>query len=193
MHPEPAEEHALAEVFVSFTDPVVSSDGRVWTARVCGGEAADGLWQGWIEFIPVDDGEPVRSGRETTQPNRTDLMYWATGLTAVYLEGAVRRALSPLVVPPKPPEPKPFFDAPAPDVTTGPPAGSSVLNPFSVYQKGEDLLRRQLGALSSWHLVNIIAAHDLSDLDSEDLNRMTHQELVELIVAAVRAELPTGR
>ena len=37
---------------------------------------------------------PVQSPRETTQPNLTDLNYWATGLTPVYLEGALARALA---------------------------------------------------------------------------------------------------
>ena len=38
-----------------------------------------------------------------------------------------------------------------------------MLNPFSVYEKGEPLLRKQLGALSAWHLVNIVLAYELSD------------------------------
>jgi hypothetical protein len=185
----------VAVVFVQFTEPVASGDGRIWSARACGSEASGGLWQGWIEFIPADGDEPVRSGRETTQPNRTDLMYWATGLTPVYLEGALRRALTPLVIPPPAPTPAPLFDGPAPDIATAPPSATSVLNPFSVIQKGEDLLRRQLRALSSWHLVNIVHAHALSALGSDALNAMTHPELVELIVAGVRVrtEVPTGR
>jgi hypothetical protein len=60
----------------------------------------DGLWEGWIEFIPTDGGAPLRSRRETTQPNRDDAVYWATGLTPVYLEGALERALRPAVRPP---------------------------------------------------------------------------------------------
>ena len=43
-------------------------------------------------------GETLRSFRETTQPNLTDLRYWATGLTPVYLEGALERILPKAVV-----------------------------------------------------------------------------------------------
>ena len=43
-----------------------------------GGEMDDGRWQGWIEFESLDGAEVYRSRRETTQPNRTDLAYWAT-------------------------------------------------------------------------------------------------------------------
>src|SRR6266566_5970410 len=50
---------------------------------------------GWIEFIPIGRWTPVRTPRETTQPNRRNAVYWATGLTPVYLEGALDRALHP--------------------------------------------------------------------------------------------------
>ena len=178
----------MAEVLVEFTDPIRAENGIDYVPRACGREGRDGMWEGWIEFLPVRRGEePVRSGRETTQPNRTDAMYWATGLTAVYLEGALHRALNPLVrTPPREIE-APVFDGPAPEITTAPHA-ESILNPFSVYRKGEALLRRQLGALSAWHLVNIIRAHRLSELDSAVLNAMTEPALTELIIAAVRAE-----
>jgi hypothetical protein len=61
-----------------------------------------------------------------------------------------------------------------------------VLNPFSVYRKGEALLRRQLAALSGWHLVNIIVAYDLSEQREADLAVTPSSVLVELIVSAVR-------
>ena len=62
----------------------------------------------------------------------------------------------------------------------------SILNPFSVYRKGERLLRQQLGAFSVWHLVNIIRDHELSAQTAEQLGRMSEPELVELIVRGVR-------
>jgi hypothetical protein len=62
----------------------------------------------------------------------------------------------------------------------------SVLNPFSVYRKGEAVLRDQLHALSGWHLVNIIRDYQLSEVPIEDLNTMREDELAELIVANVR-------
>jgi len=177
----------VAEVLVEFTEPVTSPEGGRYVARACGREMPDGKWEGWIEFLPVDRGQPARSGRETTQPNRTDTMYWATGLTAVYLEGALHRALNPLVRTPPRQIAAPLFDGPAPDMA--PAAHSeSILNPFSVYRKGEDLLRRQLNALSAWHLVNIIRAYDLSRLESSVLNAMTPAALAELIVSAVRQQ-----
>ena len=185
----------MAEVFVEFTEPVVASDGTVYIARACGAPAPSnhGAWQGWLEFVPADGGPTVRSSRETTQPNREDLAYWATGLTPVYLEGALERALNPLRKMPATPAPSPAYDGPAPDIAPPLPANEAVLNPFSVYRKGETVLRSQLLALSAWHLVNIITAYDLSEQRLVDLNATPAPVLVELIIAAVRqrSELPT--
>lgn len=177
----------MAEVLVQFTDPVVRSEDEVYIARACGAEMPDGLWQGWIEFLPVGAGTPVRSGRETTQPNREDALYWATGLTNVYLEGALERALKPALRAAAEPIPPPVFEAPANEL---PPWATpeSILNPFSVFRKGETHLRRQLAALSPWHLVNIIVANDLSALSTDALNAMDAPELIEIIVSNVRAQ-----
>src|SRR3954465_9316629 len=101
----------------------------------------DGKWEGWIEFVPLADGEPMRSGRETTQPNRQDTLYWATGLTPVFLEGCLARTLKQPLRPAPPIGPPPHFDGPAPAIISDGPATESVLDPFSVYRKGEALLR----------------------------------------------------
>jgi hypothetical protein len=182
----------VAEILVQFSDPLVTSDGTTYIARACGSEMADGLWQGWIEFLPVGDGEAVRSRRETTQPNRDDALYWATGLTTVYLEGALDRALNPPARPVGPPVAPPEFDGPAQPETPVEAVSDSILNPFSVYRKGQTLLRNQLAALSPWHLANIIRAYDLSDLDAETLEQMRSESLVEIIVTAVRNQAHAG-
>ena len=104
----------MAEVFVRFTETIRSSDGRDYSAQACGGVATDGLWEGWIEFAGVGV-SPMRTPRETEQPNRADLLYWAEGLSAAYLEGALRRAIDAATVRPVAPtvtEPS-AFAAPA--------------------------------------------------------------------------------
>ena len=182
----------MAEVLVEFAEPVTDENGSRYTARACGSAMDDGLWQGWIEFLPVEQGSPLRSGRETTQPNREDTVYWATGLTPIYLEGALRRALHPLTRPAQRQILPPVFDAPAP-AADGPSAPiESVMNPFSVFRKGEALLRRQLSALSAWHLVNIVRDYELSDAPPAQLNALPAAELVELIVSAVQRREPVS-
>jgi hypothetical protein len=174
----------VAEVLVQYPEPV-EAGSVTYMARACGAPASDNLWHGWIEFTPDDGGPVLRSSRETTQPNREDAIYWATGLTPVYLEGALQRTLTRrerhATV-----ESVPAYDGPAPDTIPRPAPAESVLDPFSIYRKGEDLLRRQLGALSPWHLGNIVRAYGLSSLDASELDALTGPALVELIVSAVR-------
>jgi hypothetical protein len=64
-------------------------------------------------MLPRDATSPVPRG--PTQPNLTDLEYWATGLTAVYLEGALERTLAgPTRLTSPAPVETPAFDGPAP-------------------------------------------------------------------------------
>jgi len=171
----------MAEVLAEFADPV-ACDGVAYRAQACGAPLGN-VWEAWIEFLPIGSGPAIRTARETTQPNFTDAQYWASGLTHVYLEGALSRALNPLVRRVVTGS-RPVFDAPAPE---------AILDPFSVYQKGEGLLRQELGALSAWHLVNIIRTYQLSDRSTAELNALPPPALVDLIVAGVRADAPLRR
>lgn len=176
----------MAEVLLEFADAVSSEDGKSYTARACGAEMRGGNWQGWIEFIPLAEGEPIRSSRETTQPNRQDTIYWATGLTQVYLEGALGRTIKRPVRPIARTIPPPHFPGPAHTFASPAPVVDSVLDPFSVYRQGEDRLRGRLSALAGWHLVNIIRRYELSAEDPAVLRGRDAAQLVELIVHGVR-------
>ena len=173
----------MAEVLVRFTERVVGEDGVSYLPQVCGGLADDGLYEGWIEFAD-DLGVFYRTQRETEQPNREDLLYWAQGLTVTYLEGALRRALAPLEVSvPIEGHTTSHFSAPAPRrARTREP--HAILDPFATYAEGEELLRKQLGALSRDHLVNIVKAYHVpADLPYESLS---DSGLVEAIVSAAQ-------
>jgi hypothetical protein len=177
----------VAEVLVQFSDPIIA-DGVAYLAKACGSPTADGLWQGWIEFTPMTGGRTIRSRRETTQPNRVDALYWATGLTAVYLEGAIQRAFELRGHPRPPIAAAPAFDSPADAIDVRETTQvDAILDPFSVYRKGEERLRRQLSAFSTWHLVNIIRSYRLSRLTVPQLNLLSSAGLIEIIVAEVRA------
>jgi hypothetical protein len=176
------------ETLLQFSSLVTGPDGISYEARACGAPMPEGGWQGWIEFVPIAGGDPVRTPRETTQPNRTDTEYWASGLTPVYLDGALVRALNE---PPRvgidslPPQPS-IFSPPAPAASS---AGTrdSIIDPFAVYANGEAHLRKQLGALAAWHLVNIARDYELTTVDVDTLNRMSSYELIELVVSGVRS------
>jgi hypothetical protein len=186
----------MAEVLIQFDDSVVAPDGRTFTPRACGAEV-EGLWQGWIEFIPRERGDALRTSRETTQPNRFDLLYWARGLTHVYLEGALRRALEPtpaLVPREREIDVEPAFDRPAQETFSSRQSGAqpvprTILNPFEVYMQGERVLRQELGALDVGHLRDIARAHRLVDAEGGALERMYVSVLIEAIVESTRRRL----
>jgi hypothetical protein len=83
----------MASVLFEYQPFFKGPTGMTYRARTCGSEMEDGRWQGWVEFLPPKGGRVLLSPRETIQPNRTDLTYWASRLTPVYLEGALVRAL----------------------------------------------------------------------------------------------------
>jgi hypothetical protein len=89
----------MAETLAHFMTPISTPGGVSYEAQACGEVDADGLWRAWIEFTPLGGGRKIRTGRETTQPNRLDTRYWALGLTQIYLEGALKRAMEGPVIP----------------------------------------------------------------------------------------------
>jgi hypothetical protein len=183
--------NTTGETLLQFSSLATAPDGTGYEARACGSPMPEGGWQGWIEFVPIAGGDAVRTGRETTQPNRTDTEYWASGLTPVYLDGALGRALKEprrVGLDSLPPQPS-IFGAPAPATTPVRARASSIIDPFLVYEHGEAHLRKQLGALAAWHLVNIARDYGLTATDVDTLNRMSSSELIELVVSAVRSRV----
>lgn len=180
----------MKEVLVTFDEPIAGSTGELYFAQAVGGEVDNGLWEGSVEFSPAKGSDVIDSGRETTQPNRADLEYWAQGLSRVYLQGALARALSNAGdgrdlaqerlerrdlnlggvrnVAPRAGNPKP----------------RPVLNPFDVYARGETRLRNELSALSRDHLASIAAAYYLVPREDERAPRSS-EELIAAIIDGV--------
>jgi hypothetical protein len=82
----------MAEELLEFKNTIEDPDGRSHRAVVLAERRKDSRWIGRIRFTSIDDGAVLETDRETTQPNRDALMYWATGLTYFYLQGALERA-----------------------------------------------------------------------------------------------------
>jgi hypothetical protein len=87
----------MSETLVKFDEAISDSTGARYFVEAMGRQREDGLWEGYLEFLPVNErAERITSDRETTQPNRKAVDYWAQGLSRVYLAGALNRArLSP--------------------------------------------------------------------------------------------------
>jgi hypothetical protein len=180
----------MAEVLRSFDEPIRDELGT-YHVRVVGRCCDDeGRWEGWLEFDPLDrKGETIVGPVESKQPEREHLVYWAGGLTPVFVEGALHRARNPLVVRTRMVE-EPKSSAPAPRMIKKP-AGDvrpeAVLNPFDVGGRSLDILEQELRALNRPRLLNIIAAHGLNPA-GEDLSWMKDSQLVRFIVVAVEAQ-----
>ena len=84
----------MAELIQDFAQPVHSQQGAPYRARLHGQQRTDGMWEGWLAFGQDAGGLEIKTGIETTQPNRQALLYWATGLGDTYFEGALARASS---------------------------------------------------------------------------------------------------
>jgi hypothetical protein len=83
----------MAELLQEYVTTVTGPDDTTYTVRSYGEQRIDGTWIGWLEFHPIDESKRVlRTEQETSQPNRTTLEYWATGLEPIYFEGAFERA-----------------------------------------------------------------------------------------------------
>lgn len=181
----------MAEVLRSFDVPVTDGELR-YHARAVGRLAHDGMWEGWLEFVPAaEDEDVIVGGVESRQPEREHLAYWASGLTPVFLEGAFDRARRPMTVHVRAVE-EPYSTAPEPRAVTVsrvmPPGPEPVLDPFEIGARNLDVLRQELHALNRSRLLNIITAFDLNPA-GEDLSWMTDHQLAHFIVVAVDAQL----
>lgn len=185
----------MAEILVKFDEPIAAPGGNTYFAQAVGKEVDGGHWDGWLEFQNTEDGlNALASGRETTQPNRKNLEYWAQGLTKVYLEGALVRAIS-LAEPVREratvkAEPSRFTE-PASRGSTSPPSRSpltprGILDPFQVYSQGEEILLGELHALSRDHLENIAAANAIAIEAPGGIKGASKQDLIGAIAAEAR-------
>ena len=180
----------MAEVLREFDEPILYSAGTCH-ARVLGRLAEDGMWEGWLEFEPVGSpGKVIVTSIESRQQENAHLVYWATGLTPTYLEGALARAKNPTVVRVRVAE-HPESAAPAPRMVkmpVEPAVPAAVLDPFEIGRKNLAILEQELRALDRPRLLNIIAAYQLNPA-GEDLAWMSDAQLVRFIVVAVETQL----
>ena len=75
-------------------DQIQDSFGNRYRVQIFGEPRVDGTWVAFLEFAPTNTTlATLRTGRETTQPDKRALEYWATGLEPLYLTGAFERAM----------------------------------------------------------------------------------------------------
>lgn len=83
----------MPQLIQQYAQQLADQRGVAYAVYVFGELRADRKWEGWIEFHPADSAHTtLRTERETTQPDRAALEYWASGLEPLYFEGALARA-----------------------------------------------------------------------------------------------------
>jgi hypothetical protein len=170
----------MAETLVRFTEAIGGRDGRAYVASARGQQGGDRLWHGWIEF--TDGTRTISTSQESEQPNRDDLMYWAQGLTHVYLEGALERALRSRA--------ENFVGMPRLEPNVEP---AAVLDPYAVYRQGEGVLRGQLLALSRSQLNAVIRQYSLgAPVPAVPRGAVDYADAVDRLILRIRAANTPG-
>lgn len=82
------------ELLQQFEETVTGNDGEIYRAYVYGRQHR-ASWEGWLVFERLRDHRRFATGTETTRPDAEAIVYWATGLTSAYFDGALERALRP--------------------------------------------------------------------------------------------------
>ena len=83
----------MAELIHEHSTHIHTAEGQRFVARTYAERQSDGLWEGWLEFEPIDGrGTALRTERETGQSSRDAMESWSLGLEPVYLQGAFARA-----------------------------------------------------------------------------------------------------
>jgi hypothetical protein len=172
----------MSEILADLDTTIVSPEGDEYYVQVVGEHLATGMWDAWLEFVPLDDAlEVLRTMTETTQSTREDVVRWSETLGQVYLQGALARAV---------------------DLSDG---GSVVRNyetiiadievpfdPFEVLPLGKAALRARLRVLTRPELVAMIQNFDLNPA-GKSLTRLSDSQLVTFIVTAVEVQALQGQ
>lgn len=179
-------ERPVSELIRTHSSTVAGSGGRTYRAHVMGTERENGTWEARIVFDPVaGTGPELSTDRETTQPNRTDLEYWASGLEPAYIEGALSRATRIA-------EKEGAGTAPEQSAAGAVrPEAHAILDPYDVFSQGEETLREELSALHLQHLQNIVLAYGFADAADQRLDS-DQEGLRELIIQRVREDVSGG-
>ena len=85
----------MDQLLQQFEAPIRDANGNLYVVHLYGRDRPSDTWQGWLVFERRRDHARFATPVETTQPNAQAIVYWATGLTATYFDGALQRALSP--------------------------------------------------------------------------------------------------
>ena len=163
----------MSEIISDLEATLTSTDGHEYYVQIAGEQFASGIWEAWLEFVPLDDDlDVLLTKTETTQPTREDVVSWSQTLTETYLQGAFGRAVR--------------------DAERGAPRHVATelaevpgpFDPFTVLPLGKMELRARLRVLTRPELLGVIRSYGLNPAGKSLIN-LTDAQLVTFIVTAV--------
>ena len=98
----------MERLLQEFERRITDDSGTIYRIFLYGRSRPADTWIGWLVFERLSDGQRFATDAETTQPNAQALVYWATGLTDTYFDGALARAMRPRSVASPLPAPAPI-------------------------------------------------------------------------------------
>ena len=75
----------------TFDAPFTGPEGELYDVQLYGRSRPGDTWQGWIVFARRD-GTTYATDVETTQSSADGVLYWASGLSSTFFDGAFERA-----------------------------------------------------------------------------------------------------
>jgi len=177
----------MSEIIEHLPYTMADLQGREYYVSVAGNRRADGEWEGWLEFVPLDESDALITPTETTQTNRGALQHWAEALTEAYLQGAFARAVTATAA-----IIEPRVVARRVNQAAAVAATVDLPDPFRLFIEGREAMRARLNAWPRATLLNIIAASNLNPA-GKSLAWLSDRQLVIFIVTAVEAQLSAGR
>jgi hypothetical protein len=177
----------MSEIIADLPYIMTDGAGREYYVSVAGDRRADGEWEGWLEYVPLDESDALITPTETTQSNLGAVQRWAEALTETYVQGAFARAVTAAAASPA----SRLVAARAENAAVAA-ATTDVPDPFRLFREGRDAMRSRLDAWPRVTLLNIIAASNLNPA-GKSLAWLSDRQLVTFILTAVEAQLLAGR
>jgi len=177
----------MPEIIADLPYIMTDRSGREYYVSVAGDRRADGEWEGWLEYVPLDESEAFVTPTETTQSNRGALANWSEALSETYVQGAFARAVTATTAA----TPARVVAARAEDAAIAA-ATVDLPDPFRLFTDGREAMRSRLNAWPRATLLNIIAASNLNPA-GKSLAWLSDRQLVTFIITAVEAQLSAGR
>ena len=177
----------MSDLIADLPFQVIDRQGHEFYVSAVGEPRSDGEWEGWLEYVPLDDSDVLVTRTETTQSSRAALERWAETLTRTYVEGAFVRAdigTNDAV--------RARLVARRAEMAAAVRAKVDLPDPFQLFALGAERMRARLNALPRSTLLEIITAFELNPA-GKSLAWLNDRQLVTFIVTATEVQLRQGR